>query len=291
MFDFFRNKYVWAVLSVTLVSLLVIRYTSMERPTVPTTESLIRGIYIPMQHSVSSFRHSVENMGRHFADKDRLWQRNQYLERRLERVLVENQELQEYRYESLRLRRMLAFQNRNTDLMDLMGAEVVARNPSLLYKTITLDKGANHGVSAGMVVITPEGLVGRVVTVTATSSQVLLIIDSGGAVGALLQKTRVPGIIEGTGSTASLNMTQLPFYSKVKKGDRVVTSRFSEFYPPGILIGSVLRTNSERSGILKTAVVKPAVDFDKLEEVFLVRSFKAPLTKPEQGAAEVPAAL
>ncbi len=93
--------------------------------------------------------------------------------------------------------------------------------------------------------------------------------------GAILQKSReARGIVEGLGKSTFLSMANIPYYSSIKKGDQVICSGLSSQYPKGIRIGKVISVSREPSGLLLSARVKPAVDFDKLEEVLVIINYK-----------------
>ena len=159
----------------------------------------------------------------------------------------------------------------------MQAARVIARSPNNWFKVIMIDKGSEDGITQGMPVINPDGLVGRVSNTSKYSSQVELITDREMAVGAILQNTReTRGIVEGIGDSDILAMINIPYYSKVKKGERVLSSGLSEFYPKGIQIGTIQKIKREANGLLLSATVKPSVKFDELEEVLIITQYRSP---------------
>ena len=152
-----------------------------------------------------------------------------------------------------------------------MSAEVIARSPENWHKSMTINRGKADGISRNLVVVTPQGLVGRVTSCTDTTSEVLLILDRESAVGALVQVSRTQGIVEGHGDQNRLKMVNIPYDSSIQNGQIVVTSGLSEIFPPGLRIGEVIDVGHEPNGLLKYAYIKPSVDFDKLEEVFIIK--------------------
>jgi rod shape-determining protein MreC len=163
--------------------------------------------------------------------------------------------------------------------MRMIPAQVIARNPNTWYNTVTIDQGSDKGITRNMPVITPRGLVGRVSSVSSDHAVVTLITDREAAVGAMVQETRVPGIIVGTVNGKQLKLSQIPFYSEVQEGNRVVTSRFSVLYPAGILIGTIAEISAESEALTKTATVIPAVDLDQIEEVLVVTNYMNPASE------------
>lgn len=274
MLKFFKNRFFWALLLVIVISLVVMNLTAAQRSNITFVEKIIRDTYVPLQSGVSSFRSNWDRRTAVFNDKSQLQQQIKLLEEKNNQLALENQALQEYKQESFRLRKMLNFYNANRENYDLLPAHLIARSPNNWYESITIDRGSRQGVQKDMPVISPGGLVGRVESVSENSAQVSLITDREMAVGAIIQKTReTNGIVEGLGDSNQLRMINIPYYSKINKGDRIVSSGLSTIYPPGINIGTVTEVTPEPNGLLLTAMIKPAVDFNKLEEVFVITSY------------------
>ncbi len=274
MLKFFKNRFFWALLLVIVISLVVMNLTAAQRSNITFVEKIIRDTYVPLQSGVSSFRSNWDRRTAVFNDKSQLQQQIKLLEEKNNQLALENQALQEYKQESFRLHKMLNFYNANRENYDLLPAHLIARSPNNWYESITIGRGSRQGVQKGMPVISPSGLVGRVESVSENSAQVSLITDREMAVGAIIQKTReTNGIVEGLGDSDQLRMINIPYYSKINEGDRIVSSGLSTIYPPGINIGTVTEVTPEPNGLLLTAMIKPAVDFNKLEEVFVITSY------------------
>jgi len=274
LFKLFKSKFFWLLLLVIVVSMVVMNATAAERGNITFLEKVIRDTYVPLQSGVNSFRNNWDGWTAVFSDKSHLQKQIKLLEAENSRLTMENQSLQEYKQESFRLRKMLNFENSNREKYDLLPAHLIARSPNNWYECITIDRGLRQGVQNGMPVISPGGLVGCVGSVSENSAQVNLITDREMAVGAIIQKTReTNGIIEGLGDSNELRMINIPYYSKISEGDRIISSGLSATYPPGINIGTVTKVTREPNGLLQVAMIKPAVDFNKLEEVFVITGY------------------
>jgi rod shape-determining protein MreC len=274
LFKLFKSKFFWLLLLVIVISLVVMNATAAQRGNITFLEKVIRDTYVPLQSGVSSFRNNWDGWTAVFSDKKHLQQQIKLLEAENNELSLENQSLQEYKQESFRLRKMLNFDDANRENYDLLPAHLIARSPNNWYECINIDRGSRQGVQKGMPVISPHGLVGRVGSVSENSAQVSLITDREMAVGATIQKTReTNGIIEGLGDSNQLRMINIPYYSKIKEGDRIISSGLSATYPPGINIGTVTEVAREPNGLLLVAMIKPAVDFNKLEEVFVITGY------------------
>ncbi len=269
-----KNKFFWLGLLIAIFMMGFMRHTAVEREDVFAAEKMIRTAYSPLQNGVNRVRGHLVEIGSIFSSKTVLVNQNQRLHRQINELKQQNQTLLEYQYENQRLRQMLDFRDRHREEYRLEAAEVIARSPENWHKTMTINRGEVDGISRNLIVVTPQGLVGRVTACTDTSSEVLLILDRESAIGALIQTSRTQGIVEGHGDQNQLRMVNIPYDSSIRNGQTVVTSGLSEIFPPGLRIGEVTDVGHESNGLLKYAVIKPSVDFDKLEEVFVIQPVK-----------------
>ena len=176
-------------------------------------------------------------------------------------------ELEEARRENLRLKELLSFKQKA--VFKVIPARVIARPADSWSSAVIIDKGRSNGIRRGMAVITPAGLVGRVVEAADSVSKVLLINDPSLGVSAIVQRSRQEGLVAGT-LGSSLIMKYLPEGSDIKPDDTVITSGLSQIYPKGVLIGTVVDVGKEFSGLNSYAVVRPAVPLSNIEEVLVV---------------------
>jgi rod shape-determining protein MreC len=187
------------------------------------------------------------------------------------------------------MRQMLRFAQTRPGL-DLRGAQIVAQvigqesNNFLGY--IMLDLGTNHGIEVGFPVVTDRGLVGRISEVTDTTSKVLLIEDASSAVNAVLQSSRLNGVIRGTPG-GNLLMDYIPQAESFSVGEVVLTSGLGGRFPKGIPIGQVIEIRQRDIDVFQQAVVRPTVDFPRLELVMVVTNFDPLEDVPELLVPEV----
>jgi rod shape-determining protein MreC len=179
--------------------------------------------------------------------------------------------LQEQRALASRAERLQATLNlRDSTTLPTLAAEVIAGNPNPGLMTVTINRGSADGVQADMAVISPKGVVGRVVgPVAAHAARVQLIIDRNAAVGAVSERMRAGGMAVGVDGDPPLAMELVSNLTDVAPGDVIVASGVDGIYPKGFTIGTVEK--SERGPSLHRLVtVRPAVDFSSLEEVLIV---------------------
>ncbi|MBQ2777710.1 MAG: rod shape-determining protein MreC, partial [Peptococcaceae bacterium] len=151
-------------------------------------------------------------------------------------------------------------------------AETIAKKNNNLQYMITINKGSEDGVTAGMTVMNHYGLIGRVSSVLSGSAEVLLLPDHESAVGARVKSTREAlGVVEGDGtSTGNLQMIHLQHDADIFVGDEVITSGLDGVFPADIPIGEVTAIQYDANGLTKTAFITPYVNFFQLEEVFVM---------------------
>lgn len=208
-----------------------------------------------------------------------VYQENQQLKAEIEVDRQNILDTTEIVAENDRLHALLDYKKRSTQF-DLVTAAVVGRDPGSWTSTIVINKGASDGITKDMPVVTSQGLVGTVIQVFGSSSRVQLIVDPRSAVGGLDQRSdsRVAGIIEGSGTNHNqLRLVNLSRDADIVQEDQVITSGFGGLYPKGLVIGDVVDVANDEGGLLKYAVLKPAVDFDKLEEVMVIVRSREPI--------------
>jgi len=197
-----------------------------------------------------------------------------------------NAELEEalalFQSELVELREIASDYQRLTDLLDYtttarnqqtVAADVVGVDQLSLIRTITINRGARDGIAIGMPVVTGQGLVGRVMDVTANAARVLLITDQSSAVSARLQNSRVEGSVIGL-TSGNLRMTYIPLNATVQEGDLALTSGLGGNFPPDIVIGQVTSVREVQSELYKEAEIRSLINFDTLEFVLVVTSFQ-----------------
>ena len=205
-----------------------------------------------------------------------LWGRYLYLIETAEdnrQLIEENRTLRavltasdEVRLENQRLRLLLDF--KEAQEIATLPALVIAEDASSWFRTVTIDKGSEHGVTEGLPVVVAEGVVGRVVRSSPRYSRVLLITDASSAVASLLQNNRARGVCRGQGEQLVFDFVLRQEEAKI--GDRVVTSGMGGVFPKGLVIGKIKSVVRQKFGLFQEIEVAPSVDFSHLEEVLVL---------------------
>lgn len=265
------NQKVWILLAILLMSVALAFFTRTERPLLTKVEAFWQDLLAPLESGVTTVIKSCKSVADRVANYHQLQSENEALKKQVAELEKQVQLTEEYRLENIRLRAMLNFEESLADHYEMMAARVVARHPSNWRQTLTIDRGRSHGLREGMAVITPRGVVGRIGTLGERSAEVVLILDHEGALGGMIQSTRFPGTVESTGEKdIPLQMIHLPHDSPVKENQTVVTSGLGGVFPKGLRIGYVVEVVDEPNGLMKKALIMPFVDFDRIEEVFII---------------------
>ena len=234
----------------------------------PVLQVVTFGSFSEVQRGTMTVVDGVRNLWSGYIALQGVHAENDALKHELQALQVR---LQQERAEAQRtdsLRQLLELRERAN--LDTAAAEVIAASASTEFRTVTIDKGTGEGLKTDMAVISPAGVVGRVILPSGRAAKVQLLIDRNAAAGGLIERTRVQGVVEGFGD-GSLRMEYVPGTSDVKPGDLVVTSGIDGIYPKGFVIGTIEQVDRGTGGY-HLITVRPAVDFTRLEEVLVVRT-------------------
>ena len=267
----FKNKLAVTivVLSVAFLGIIVLSIKSNSN----IISSGVGGVISPLQKIVYTVNEKVKGSFDFFINFSNVKKENEELTAKnaeLENKLIEYERMKE---ENTRLREMFDYSQNNANY-DYLGCNIIGYSGGNISNGYIIDKGTKDGVEKDMVVITPAGLVGKVTKASSSFAIVQTILNENIAVAAMVESTdETTGILQGITDSKNKNLTELsniPIESAIKEGDKILTSGLGEMYPKEIRIGEVISVEVDNVGIMKRAVVKPYVDFNKLEELFVV---------------------
>jgi rod shape-determining protein MreC len=208
---------------------------------------------------------------------------NTVLRQRVEQMEMELNQLRADRDENKRLRELLDFKEKAQ--YQVVPANVIARDPSIWFDTITLNRGSTSGIELNMPVVTPGGIVGRVVGVGPWSAQVMLITDERAAAGAVvgqLGQSNALGSVRGLGENGLLEMRYVSGLEEVNVGDYVVTTGQDAIYPPGLNVGTVVEVRKGSATVAHVIHIKPGARLNALGEVAVLLYHPPPPGATEQ---------
>jgi rod shape-determining protein MreC len=235
---------------------------------IPILQVVTFGSFSEVQRATRATIDGVRGTWSGYVALRQVQQENESLKQELASLQVKLQEEHAEAQRTDNLRQLLELRERAQ--LDTVAAEVIAGSANPDFRTVTIDKGSSEDLVTDMAVISPAGVVGRVILPSRRASQVQLLIDRNAAAGALIERTRVQGVVMGAGD-GTLKMQYVPGTADVKPGDLVVTSGIDGIYPKGFVIGTIDRVD-RGMGAFHEIVVRPAVEFTRLEEVLVVRT-------------------
>jgi rod shape-determining protein MreC len=200
-----------------------------------------------------------------------------------DRLKLENIQLQSRVAEAARLEALLNFRQSHQQV-PMLGARVIASSADSASRTIYIDRGERDGVQRNMGVITPDGIVGKVIETFASTSQVLLLTDKDSGVGAMIAESRIQSPVGGTGEPR-LDMKYVANDDKVDLGQLVVTSGMDRIFPRDLPVGTIADVRSGNP--FKVIRVQPAANLERLEEVIVLTTLQ-PLDLKKDPATSTP---
>jgi len=206
---------------------------------------------------------------------------NRSLKAQIERMSLEQVRTSQDADQARRLQALLAFKEQF--ISQTRAAQVIGSSGSELSRSVYIDKGEHDGIKPDMAVITADGIVGKVLRVYGSTSLVLLIDDQTSGVGAILDKTRLQGILRGTPS-GEVMLEKVMSDETVPAGELVLTSGGDGIFPKGLLVGRVTKV-SPGSELFLNIRVRPAADLSRLEEVLVVTKIDERQAQPDQTGA------
>lgn len=224
-------------------------------------------VAVPVQKTVAMPFEAIRDGWDHYVALVDAEHDNESLRVEVDRLVEENLQLREALVASGRLQRIAEMRQRYE--IPMLPAELVGVDVSPWFRSVLLDRGRDRGVRSGMPVISAQGLVGLVTATSRTAAKAMLVLDSQTAIDGVIQRSRSRGIVRGRGAD-SLRFEFVVRGSDVKPDDQVITSGLGGVYPKGLLIGTVVGISEPGSQLLQTATIQPAVDFGRLEQVFVM---------------------
>jgi rod shape-determining protein MreC len=220
----------------------------------------------PLERSIVWIQNGTGNLWHNYFYLRGVRQENRELKLKIEQLQIEQARLSEDAEQAHRLQALLGFKEQF--IAKTLAAQVIGSSGSEQSKSVYLDKGSRDGIRPDMAVITATGIVGKVLRVQDHVANVLLINDQTSGVGAVLEKSRLQGVMHGT-PLGELLLEKVMADESVQPGERVLTSGGDRIFPKGLPVGTVSRV-SPGSDLFLNIRVKPEANLSKLEEVLVI---------------------
>ncbi len=234
----------------------------------------------PVQSAILQTKNSFKELWQGYVYLVEVNQENEALRKDVNRLVEENNKLKEELWLNMRLKELLAF--KESAPFSTVAAGILGFNRGAGWiRTVKLNKGTKDGINVDMPLLSPDGVVGRVVEVSRHTSTALLLNDPRSNIDVILQRTRVKGVVEGNG-TGGLILKYVRLLEDVQVGARVVTAGHSGIFPKGLLVGEVRAVEKGEDNFFNYIEVKPGANLKKLEEVLIVTDNGYPVTTKDK---------
>src|SRR5579864_1992434 len=224
------------------------------------------GAITPFERALVWVQNSTGNVWHNYFYLRGVRAENRQLKEQIEQMRLQQVRLSEDAAQARRLQTLLSFKEQF--ISKTVAAQVIGTSGSDLSRIVTIDKGENAGIRRDMAVITADGIVGKVLFVSPNLAQVLLISDQSSGVGAILDKSRLQGVLRGT-ANGEVVLERVMSDEQVQPGDIVLTSGGDQIFPKGLPVGTVTRVGSGKDLFLSIRI-KPAANLSRLEEVLVL---------------------
>ncbi|MFL0267784.1 rod shape-determining protein MreC [Candidatus Clostridium radicumherbarum] len=270
--SFFRNKLAVTIVVLSVTFLILISY-SVKRDKVSVVENGVGTVFNKMQYGVSKTGSVIKDSLTFVFNFTKVKQENEALKQENDKLQNQLVEYNSAIKENQTLKEDLNFKNQRSEY-NYIGCNVIGNSGGNYLDGFIIDKGQKDNIKKGMVVITAAGLVGQVTSTASNWSIIQSISNENIAVSGMVESANeINGIVKGykdDNNNLLAKLYYLPLDSAIKKGDVILTSGFGNLYPKGIRIGEVTDIEVDQGKIMENAIIKPYVDFNKLQQVLVV---------------------
>ncbi|MGE5817086.1 MAG: rod shape-determining protein MreC [Deltaproteobacteria bacterium] len=276
MFAFLRkNQILLSCYFCLLLSLYIVSAAARGQLKSDPVGPVLMWLFRPLQLGVQLTTEWVQALHENFITLAAFKTENDRLRKRIQTLEIERNQWLEAEATNRRLQQLLEFRSHLP--IGSVTASIIANSASTWFQSCLLDKGSDDRVRKGMAVVTPLGVVGQVVSVTARSAKVLLITDANSGVDVLVQRTRARGIVSGSLENGPV-LKYVKRSEDIQVGDRLITSGLDGIFPKGMMVGTVIKARKQNLGLFQYIELMPAVTSARAEEVMVVSA------DPSQGS-------
>lgn len=262
-----EGRAVFVLIPLLIMHLILLSFQISDPAGMLLIRKWVLAVQSPFINGSSQISAVVRSLWTDYIELHGAREENRQLQETIRQLSLQQKQMEEMRQENIRLRQLLSVNELSP--IETVGARVVARTPDFLSNLLYINQGQGDGIVVNSPVMSGLGIVGRVVLVSNQNSQVQLITNPDASVGAMLERTRLPGVLRGSGNSL-LEMNYISATEQVETGDMVVTSGLDGVYPKGLPVGRVAESSKGNSLFLMIKV-EPSADLIHLEEVSVMK--------------------
>ncbi|MFQ9116359.1 rod shape-determining protein MreC [Eubacterium sp.] len=269
-----KPKILIFVLTLVCIAALILSVVSpsFSKP----IKTVMGSVVVPLQEGMNSIGEWVGNKSDALKTVRKLKKENAKLSNKVAELTEENSLLAQNKYELERLRDMYQL-DKDYSSYPKIGANVISKDAGNFFNIFTINKGSDDGIKKDMNVISGGGLVGLVFEVGKNYAKVRSIIDDESSTSVSFPNTSETAIVSGDLKLMKdnlMNITEISKDAKIAEGDMVVTSKISNKFLPGILVGYVMKTSKDPNELTQSGQITPVVDFQHIDEVLVITTLK-----------------
>lgn len=277
-----QSKYLLLILTGLCIVLMAVTFTTDLFTGVVADFSGY--VTVPFQKGISQAGGFLSERSRELVQIRDLLEQNKELQKQIDALIIENNNLTQEKYELNNLRALYQLDQEYAQY-EKVGARVIGKDTGNWFNTFIIDKGSDDGIAVNMNVMAGSGLVGIVTEVGANWAKVTAIIDDSSNVSGMILATGDKLMVSGDLELMSQNIIRfsklIDSAEKVNEGDKVVTSNISDKYLPGLLIGYITSMDSDANNLTHSGTITPAVDFEHIDEVLVILDLKQQVDEEE----------
>lgn len=269
---FVRHKSIATFICCTLFC--IISLSVQNNSLTLTVEGVGSAVVSPFQKGYDALQDGVSRFWAGFSELSEVREQLNATREKLHRFESLTEEISEIRSENERLRTLLGLKERIR--YDSITASIVSKDPDNWFRTLVVNRGSNDGIEVNMPVVAYIGdvkaVVGKIVEVRGSLSRIQPLISPDIKIGIQLQESRYPGLLSGVSYNSSQCIANyISRSASVNPGDVVITSGLAGVFPPGLLVGTVVRSDLVETNPYQKVIIKPYIDYHLLEEVFIIK--------------------
>ena len=269
-----KSKHLLVLMTFLCISAILLTFTQVVSVS-PLREAASR-VIVPFQNGINQVGTWMSGKLEAFRNTEELAAQNQELEQKIAQLTEENTRLTQNQNELQRLQELYQLDQDYSEY-DKVAAQVISKDPGNWYDTFVINKGSADGIERDMNVIAAGGLVGLVTEVETNCATVRSIIDDSSSVSAMAVSTSDTCVVSGDlrlMDEGKLAFSQMSAENTVAVGEQIVTSKISDKYLRGILIGYISEVEEDSNHLTYTGYITPAVDFRHIQEVLVIKQLK-----------------
>ena len=265
-----RTSTIGIIITIIILILIVI-ISNIKLNNVTHIESGLSMLVMPIQNGLTYFKNWIFGNNEFFTNINNLQEENKELREKNSELEQSLRELEIIKSENITLKEYVNLKDKYSEYETIPGY-VINKDISNYSDTIIINLGTKDGVDVNMPVISDQGLVGHIISVTNSTAKVQTIVDTASTISCILTTSRDSVIVRGTlTGDSTLKATYIPTEATVLEGDKVETSGLGGIYPKGIHIGTIKQVVNTKNITDRYAMIETAVDFKKLETVLVIK--------------------